>query len=158
MNATSSACSLITFAITRRTVRISDWGRERRTVEHAPELQVASCLRSDSAGCIIVTLGLPHPATELLNWTVELRRLPVEWAHSSAANPEEQHIRAGSVVRFVGPSPNVRDAIHRILGANEILARDRPTQCAVLVDVGRSSATPSRLSACPTLYLLMKKV
>jgi len=48
-------------ATTTRTARLSDSGRDRRTVELVPEPQAASCLRSDSAGCIIVTSGLPDP-------------------------------------------------------------------------------------------------
>ncbi len=52
-------CSLNTSATTTRTARISDSGREHRTVELVPEPQVASCLRSDSAACNIVTIGLP---------------------------------------------------------------------------------------------------
>ncbi len=58
MNAIGNGCSLNTSATTTRTIRISDSGTERRTVEVVPEPQVASYLRSDSAGCIIVTIGL----------------------------------------------------------------------------------------------------
>src|ERR1039457_2435606 len=51
---------------TTTTARISGWGRERRTVEVVPEPLVASCLMTDSAGCIIVTIGLPDPKRVVL--------------------------------------------------------------------------------------------
>ena len=50
---------LNTSATTTTTARISDWGSERQTVEFLPEPLVASCLMSDWAGCVIVTIGLP---------------------------------------------------------------------------------------------------
>src|SRR5713226_7703355 len=59
MNAICNGCSLNTSATTTRTAGISDSGSRRRTVELVPEPQIVSCLRSDSAGCITVTIGLP---------------------------------------------------------------------------------------------------
>src|SRR5215470_9829175 len=63
MNAISGGCSLNTSATTMRIARISAWGRKRRTAELIPTPLVSFCRRSDSAGCIIVTIGLPDPGS-----------------------------------------------------------------------------------------------
>src|SRR5262250_1176887 len=63
MNAISGGCSLNTCATTMRIARISAWGRKRRTAELIPTPLVSFCRRSDSAGCIIVTIGLPDPGS-----------------------------------------------------------------------------------------------
>src|SRR5690242_15406840 len=60
MNALRNGCSLNTSSTTTRTVRILAWGRERRIVGLVPEHQALSCLRSDSAACIIVMIGRPE--------------------------------------------------------------------------------------------------
>jgi hypothetical protein len=44
-----------------------DSGKERRISGLVPEPLVASCPMSDSAGCIIVTIGLPEPNRIVLN-------------------------------------------------------------------------------------------
>jgi hypothetical protein len=65
-------CSLNTSATTMTTARILGSGRKRRTVEPLPERLVACYLMSDSAGCIIVTIGRPDPKRMVLKPQLEL--------------------------------------------------------------------------------------
>jgi hypothetical protein len=59
------------------TARILDSGKERRIADLVPEPLVASCLVSESAGCIIVTIGLPDPNRIVLKPHSELYSLYV---------------------------------------------------------------------------------
>src|SRR5215471_2536395 len=56
----SNVCCLNTFAITTKTARILDSGREHQTVEAPQQPLLTSTLMSDSVGCIIATIGLPE--------------------------------------------------------------------------------------------------
>src|ERR1700730_10276804 len=83
------------------TARILDSGRERRTVELVPEPLVASYLMCDSAGCIIVTIGLPDPKRIVLKPQPELH--PYIYAgHSPGCYQRESWHQQSTLVQFLG--------------------------------------------------------
>ena len=125
MSSISNVCSLNMSATITRTARILGQGREDRTGEATVKALVTFPLRSGWEGCIIVTIVLPETTTEPPNCTAKFYPLPMGWTRSYAAITEELRIGSGNAVLFAGRISNVRDAVHVIFGANEILASDR---------------------------------
>jgi hypothetical protein len=119
MNAISGGCSLNTSATTMRIARISAWGKKRRTAELIPKALVASFRRSDSAGCIIVTIGLPdpgscfHPSFHIHATCAHTGSSPMEWPLLRTLS-----VALGLLLEVVAKRRGV------IFGTDDILARD----------------------------------
>jgi hypothetical protein len=92
---------LNTSVTTMTTARILGSGKEHRTVELVPEPLVASYLMSDSAGCIIVTIGLPDPKRIVLKPQLELHPYIYAGHSPGCCQRESWHQRStpGSISR-----------------------------------------------------------
>src|ERR1700758_3415808 len=121
----SSVCCLNTFAITTKTARILDSGREHRTVEVTLWPLLRSFLMNDWVGCITATIGLPEPSS-LFSEAVRSNSLKsTVWTHSWAAATEDLSDRGGFLVQFACHIQIIATGNQAIFDADEILAKDR---------------------------------
>jgi hypothetical protein len=110
------------------TARILGSGRQRRTVELVPEPLVASYLVRDSAGCIIVTTGLPDPKRIVLKPQPELHPLYICGTQPRLlpkriwAAEEHPSFNFSVLIQTFATGARI------IVGADDILAKYRPTQ------------------------------
>jgi hypothetical protein len=104
------------------TARILDSGRERRIADLVPEPLVASCLMSDSAGCIIVTIGLPDPNRIVLKPQPELYPYICRTQLRVAAR-ENLGVGRAPLRRFSALTQMFATGTMTIFGADDILAK-----------------------------------
>ncbi len=106
--------------LANNTARIWASRREHRTAESALPPRVASCLKSDSAGCTTGTIGLPDP-----DYLSPILNLYTPHAHAPSRPREPSRSRKQLLAECRLPVHVLARKHRAIFGADRILARQR---------------------------------